>query len=420
MGVWLVRPARLHCVVLWAMSWLAAPGARADGAVAPLFSLNAFGTIGAVHSSEEQADFTSSYLKPNGAGFPHAWSTDVDSLIAGQLTFRPTSQLSAVVQVISEQLYDNTYRPHIEWANIKYQVTPDFDLRIGRTVLPSFMFSDTRKVGYANPWVRPPVEVYNLVPISNSDGIDASYRLHTGELVQTFTGTYGKSDPRTPPDAGGTAHGRHMWLLSDTLEYGAFTAHLAYQNVFLSLPGLNAVFEDMRNFGPQGVALADRYEQDDKRAQFVGLGAQYNPGSWFLMGEWGNTNYHSFLGESTAWYTSAGYRWRQVTPYLTYSAARADSNTSDPGLTLTGLPPALAASAMELNAGLNALLSTIDVQRTLGAGARWDFVRNFCLKLQYDHTRLGANSHGALIDVQPGFRPGGTVNLFSATIDFMW
>jgi hypothetical protein len=60
------------------------------------------------------------------------------------------------------------------------------------------------------------------------------------------------------------------------------------------------------------------------------------------------------------------------------------------------------------------------VQRTLSVGARWDFIRNFCLKLQFDHTRLGANSHGALIDVQPGFRPGGTVNLFSATIDFMW
>src|SRR5581483_2933037 len=244
-------------------AWVAALGLGASGAQADtpsLFSLSGFGTLGAVHSSENRADFTSSYLKPNGAGFSHGWSTDVDSLIAGQLTIQPSSQFSAVVQVISEQRYDDTYRPHIEWANLKYDPTPDVSVRLGRTVLPSFMFSDTRKVGYANPWVRPPVEVYSLVPISNSDGIDASYRFHLGEWEQTFAGTYGKSDPRLPSSVGGSAQGRNIWLLSDTIEYGAFSAHLAYQHVVLTIPALNPLFEALREFGPQGSALANRYE----------------------------------------------------------------------------------------------------------------------------------------------------------------
>jgi hypothetical protein len=408
---------------LLAALWLVASDAQADSA--SLFSLSGFGTLGAVHSSENRADFTSSYLKPNGAGFSHGWSTDVDSLIAGQLTVQPSSQFSAVVQVVSEQLYDGTYRPHIEWANLKYEPTPDVTVRLGRTVLPSFMFSDTRKVGYANPWVRPPVEVYSLVPISNSDGIDASYRLHLGEWVQTLTGTYGKSDPRLPSSVGGSAHGRDMWLLSDTIEYAAFSVHLAYQHVVLTVPALNALFEALRDFGPQGAALANRYEQVDKGARFIGVGAQYNPGSWFLMGEWGNTDYHSVLGESTAWYASTGYRWSryrwaEVTPYLTYSEARANSNTSDPGLSVMGLPPALMEPVLALNAGLNTLLSAIAVQKTVGVGARWDLIRNAALKIQYDRSRLGGGSHGTLINVQPGFKPGGTVNLFTATIDFVW
>jgi hypothetical protein len=47
-------------------------------------------------------------------------------------------------------------------------------------------------------------------------------------------------------------------------------------------------------------------------------------------------------------------------------------------------------------------------------------VKNVDLKLQYDHTDLGAGSPGTLLNIQPGFRPGGTVNLVSIAVDFLW
>jgi hypothetical protein len=93
---------------------------------------------------------------------------------------------------------------------------------------------------------------------------------------------------------------------------------------------------------------------------------------------------------------------------------------SDPGLPLAGLPPPLAGFAGGLSAGLNAILQAIPDQRTVSLGARWDFAKHVDLKLQFDHTRIGADSTGTLINIQPGFRPSGTVNLFSATIDFVF
>ncbi len=105
---------------------LYAAGASADDFEAPMFSFSGFGTLGVVHSSEDQADFTSSIFKPDGAGYSHDWSADVDSLIGGQVTPISPQKLSAVLQVIAEQNYDNTYRPHVEWANIEYQFTPEF------------------------------------------------------------------------------------------------------------------------------------------------------------------------------------------------------------------------------------------------------------------------------------------------------
>jgi hypothetical protein len=385
---------------------------------ASMFLFSGFGTLGVVHSSEDRADFTANIFNPNGAGYTRSWSPSVDSLIGGQVIANFGPKLSAMVQAISEQNYDNTYTPHVEWANLKYQLTPEASIRIGRIVLASFLVSDTRNVGYANPWVRPPVEVYSLVPIDSSDGVDASYRLNWGQLVQTFAGTYGATSSKQP--TGGNAEARRQWNISDTVEYGAATVRIAYQRADLTLDGLHTFFGAFRQFGLQGEALAARYDPYRKPLAFVGIGGMYNPGDWFLTGEWGTSQFHSVLGESTAWYLSTGYRWAQLTPYLTYGALKANSNTSDPGLTVSALPPYLAGPATGLNAGLNAILGSIAIQSTTSAGVRWDFKKNVDLKLQYDHSRLGAGSPGLLINLQPGFQPGGTLNLFSAAVDFVF
>jgi hypothetical protein len=412
-------PYALNLVILVAMlSSPAGLSAAANDPNSSIFSLSGFGTLGLVHSSEDNADFTSTIFKPNGAGYSHDWSSDVDSLIGAQVIANFSPRLSAMVQVISQQNYNNNYRPHVEWANIKYELTPDASIRVGRTVLASFLVSDTRKVGYANPWVRPPVEVYSLVPIDSSDGIDASYRWHIGALVQTFVGTYGATSSTQP--TGSHAEARRQWNLSDTLEYGAATLRIAYQRANLTLDGLHTFISAFRQFGPQGDALADKYDPYRKPLEFIGIGAMYSPPDWFVTGEWGTSQLHSVLGESTAWYVSGGYRLAKLTPYLTYGALKANSNTSDTGLNVSVLPPYLVRPGMGLNAGLDAILGSIAIQRTTSAGLRWDFMKNVSLKLQSDHTRLGAGSPGTLINLQPGFRPGGTVNLFSIAIDFVW
>jgi hypothetical protein len=385
----------------------------------PMFSFSGFGTLGVVHSNDHDADFTSNNIfKPNGAGYSHDWSPDVDSLIGAQIVANFTPRLSAMLQVISEQNYNKTYTPHVEWANIKYELTPEASIRVGRTELASFLVSDTRDLGYANPWVRPPVEVYSLVPIKSSDGIDASYKWHIGNVVQTFMGTYGATTTKQP--MGGNADSRRQWIISDTLEYGAATLRIAYQRATLTLDGLDTFFGAFGHFGPQGVALEAKYDPYRKPLEFIGIGAMYNPRDWFVTGEWGTSQFHSVIGESTAWYVSGGYRLAKFTPYLTYGALKANSNTSDPGLNVSALPSYLAGPAMGLNAALNAILGSIPVQSTTSAGVRWDFMKNVDLKLQCDHTRLGAGSPGLLINLQPAFQRGGTVDIFSATIDFLW
>ena len=383
-----------------------------------LFSFSGFGTLGVVHSSENKADFTSSVFKPGGAGYSQSWSAAVDSLIGAQLTANITPKLSAVVQVIAEQNYDNTYTPHVEWAFVKYLVTPDFSFRVGRILLPTFFDSDLRNVGYANPWVRPPPEVYALLPITNSDGLDVSYRVHIGDLTDTVQANLGQNDTQVPYHRG-TGYGRNEWGLANTAEYGAWTLHIAFQKSQLTMAAFDPLFNAFRQFGPQGIAIANQYDLDNKPFVTKAIGARYDPGRWFMMGEWAHSVTHSIFAVDTAWYVSAGYRLWKFTPYLSYADAKTNRN-SDPGLNLAGLPPNLAGFAAGLNAGLNAILESNPDQNTVSVGSRWDFTRNLDLKLQYDHAQHGARSAGNLTNLQPGFRPGGTADLFSAAVDFVF
>jgi hypothetical protein len=389
-----------------------------EDAIASMFSFSGFGTLGVVHSSEDHADFYANVFQASGAGYSRAWSPDVDSRIGAQVTAMLSTQFSAVVQVVSEQNYDGTYWPRVQWANIKYQFTPDLSVRLGRSILPGFLFSDTRLVGYTYPWVRPPVELYWLNPVTTNDGIDVLYRLQFNDLVDTLQANLGYSNTQLPNNLG-TSRGRNSWGLTNTTEYGPFTLLLSFQASHLSNPASNPLFDAFRQFGPQGIAIANQYDDVDKPVEIEEVGASYDSGHWLIMSEWSHANPHSFLGDQTAWYASSGYRVGQFMPYLTYADLSAVGN-STPGLNLMGLPPRAAGLGAGLNAALSSILEGIAVQKTVSAGTRWDFAKNFDLKLQVDHTRLGAGSSGTLTNVQPGFVPGTTVNLFTATIDFVW
>ena len=64
---------------------------------------------------------------------------------------------------------------------------------------------------------------------------------------------------------------------------------------------------------PAGIAIADKYSVDDRRVTFAGLGASYDPGKWFVMGEWARFKTNSILGTKSALYASGGYRFGKVT-----------------------------------------------------------------------------------------------------------
>jgi hypothetical protein len=364
--------ASLTAVALVCMTCARAEDAPNATASPSMFALSGFGTLGMTHSSLDSADFTSTAFEPNGAGHSRAYDFADDTKLGVQLIGRFTDKLSAVVQVVSQHRYDNTFTPQIEWANLKYAFTPDFSVRVGRIELPTFLNSDYRNVGYANPWVRVPAEVYNTVPITNSDGADLSYRFRLGEVVNTVRVLYGYSAFHANPGMIKTTVTGIMGAF-DTIEYRDFTVHVGYLHANVKLAVLDPKLP----------------------ANVYSMAVGYDPGPWFVQAELARVTVDQLTPGYVSGYVTGGYRINKFTPFVTYSEAHAlDHATIVPNY----------------NMG----------QKDISAGVRWDFMKNMDLKVQFDHVWLPANSTGSFTNLQPNFQLGSGTNVFSAVLDFVF
>ncbi|MDB5747580.1 MAG: hypothetical protein JWP72_2428, partial [Massilia sp.] len=325
---------------------------------------------------------------------------------------------SAVIQVVSEQRLDRSYEPRVEWANIKYQATPELALRLGRIALPMFIAADYRKVSYAYPWARMPLEVYGVLPISNSDGADLTWHWEGEALRSTTQVFYGYTDMKLS----GSAHvrGNAITGLSHTLERGAFSARASLLTTRVTLTLFPELFRSLDAFGPQGRDIAGRVAVEDKRATAMSVGLDYDPGQWFVTGEAGRTKTKSYLGSTRSMYASAGYRHGDFTPYAGYARVWGTPPEGVNALPLAGLPPAHALAGAMLNAGVAAMLRTVPSQSTLTAGLRWDVAPNMALKLQHERVTPRSGSRGMLINSAPGFRSGRTAQVSSIVLDFVF
>lgn len=419
--------ARIAAVAILGSLAIAAQAAEAD---ASMFSLRGFGTFGAVHSNQNQADFVGNFFQPNGAGHWRSTAISADSKLGVQLDARFGDKLSGVVQVVSQYRYDGSYTPQLEWANLKYQATPDFDLRLGRFVASTFLMSEANLVGYAHPWVRPPQELYAMLPISNKDGIDAIYRFDLGAALDTVQVSYGRSVKKLA--GGGEATADHYLDVHNTLTWDATTFHVGYTSIDADFhtAGIDALFDGLVQFGntvpgPAGQqALRIEHQRRALNTPYaiVTVGVNHDPGDWLLMAEWARamTQNPVFAADTTAWYVTGGYRIGAFTPYATVAQVRPKKLITAP-IPTAGLTAADAARAAALNGGVAALINGFAFsQDSISAGLRWDFRKDMDLKVQYEHLRTGSGSSGRLINAQPGFRSGDTADVFSVALDFVF
>jgi hypothetical protein len=337
-----------------------------------------------------------------------------------------------VVQVVSEAVYNNSWDgepqdmwiPSLEWANLSYRVTDNLTVRGGRIVMPFLMSAEYQKVGYANHWMRSPIELYGKVSYTSLDGGDAWYKHSLGSGTNTVRLYGGMQDAKRGGDL--ASFEAKMFGVIDTYEIGSLTVRGAFQRTTVDAGGAAAAvpFRQLAaGFGFLGasasVAKANEIASDMEDGLIVdmaAIGATYDVGNWFVMGEvfqgWGS----ALVPEHTSAYVSGGARFNNWTPYATF--ARTDVKEFDDFIPTAGLVGPLLAGAQAVNAGF--VESVTHTQNSLSLGVRWDVIKNVAIKAQYDYVALPSDSYGMFVNRQPGFEAGDDASLFGLSVDFVF
>jgi hypothetical protein len=353
---------------------LSAFGAHAADGMSTTFS--GYGTVAGTFTDDGDAQFVpySNVFK----GPTDHMDVGFESRLGVQGTARFDSQFSVTAQVLAQRRGDKDFDPGVEWLYGQYSPVDSLDLRLGRVVLPAFLLSDSRYVGYAQTWLRAPTEVYGQMPFSSLDGVQALWHKSVGPAVVSAQVSYGTMDAQLNFGSLGKVdiQGNDTTNVSLGVELGNWTLRAARTttNSPLNLP-----------IAPN---MTVGYTAHD---HFMDLGGQYDNGRAIVVGEWVRRTENDMpvlampLIASTSWYAAAGWRFGSFTPMAHWAGSRYD------GSLLTGA-----------------------ATHSVGASVRYDVTTNVDLKFQVDR-----------YDAAGPFRPaadttGKKIDVFALAADFVF
>ena len=404
---------------------LALSSAHAQEAQGPTVKISGFGTGALTWTNTNDAEFG----RPNQAsGAKKSARTGVDSNLGLQADIGVNSWLSFTAQGLVRRDAEDDYGAELAWAFAKARIDDQFSVRVGRIGLPAFMISDYRNVGYANTFLRPPVEMYSQVPFNGLDGIDATYQQSFGDTSVTGQLAYGRTES---PIAGGyTGKSKGMSAVNVTAEHGPFTARFGRVDSKVSITGsapLATLLAGLRASGtgyhfPQLNALADQLDPTEKKASFTSVGLGVDWKNIVVQTEFAKRKVDAYVNDTTSWYVMGGYRFGKVLPYFIQGKVSIDGSPANvvPTSCPAAYGPACGPTMAALRAGVARLPYTgigQGEQSTTSIGVRWDFYRSLALKAQIDRVKPAAGS-GLLLNPATGFNRDVTVG--AVAIDFVF
>lgn len=383
-------------------------GAQAQGDSS--YSFSGFATLGVVGSNAELGEYA---VNGQNRGASQRWSGEVDSKVGVQLTAKANAMFSGTVQLLSKQNGDGNFMPQLEWAFVKAKLSPALSVRLGRIGGPFFAVSDFRDVGYANTWLRPPLDVYGQVPISRFDGADLLYQLGTGLgtlSAQFYVGKAAAVVQHTDVDF------KRLLGFNGTLEMdNGLTLRLGYVRGKLSVASttLNNLSATLRAVPIPAVAsVGEQLDPNERDASFAGLGLSWDQGEWLVNAEYTQRRTASYVPDTNAWYLTLGRRFGSWTPYATLSQISQTSSNVD-----NTIPPGLSPSLDAARAGVDGIVaSQRRAQKTQAIGLRWDMMRNTALKAQVD--RIAPDGPGFFLHVPANFNQ--RVTVYSVAVDLVF
>ena len=369
-------------------------------------------------------------------------SFNADSNLGLQVDWQINSRLSAVVQgeLAPSRDKDHRWRTNLTWAQLAYRINSNWVVRLGRARLPAFLYTQNSNVGLSYYAARLPVEVYDLSPTYQYNGVSSTYVWDVGDDgMQTiawdvyagysnFPQRIWMRDTLGSVSAGANTFSRRLTgggtfvTYEDSMENNRLRAGLHYVllkdrngNSFLKRHNVIVLPNGAEVYPPVGTNTTDHV----KYALFT-LMADWHLGKGvYLASELGvrrALNVNSGLN-SYALYVHARKRFGDFTPYVAWSFSQSDSKSRSTYKALSK-PTGLAQYDLLNRISGDALLMAN--QSTISLGTAYDIGMHHRLKLEYARTRIGRGDY--LIDrrLLDGDLDGEYINIFTASYSFLF
>ncbi len=214
---------------------------------------------------------------------------------------------------------NNAFDLETEWLYLKQDLGANFNMQVGRIRFPAFMDSENYYIGTTYPWITPPTEIYEVLPITNIDGISINHSALLGDwMLSSKMLLWGESSQGTDSY---TLYLNDVYGLSFNLSNDSLSLRLAYM---AAEEEIAIDFEGNKDDDAASGTLYDSMNEtfgDD--LEYLIASIRYDDGLMFVSAEGVDIKAKDgLLDENRNWNITTGVHIGPVLLYVGYSETK--------------------------------------------------------------------------------------------------
>ncbi|HET8708037.1 MAG TPA: hypothetical protein VFM46_17160 [Pseudomonadales bacterium] len=315
------------------------------------------------------------------------------SVLGMQFGYQLDKQSSFNAQLIARGVED--WAVNTEWAYWKFESDNQLSFKAGRQRTPYYFFSEAQEVGFAYPWVLPPMQRYNN-ELSAYDGIAVrkgwsgnwagNVELLLGSGIRAKGQGNEETDSRTKRMSGLVFNlYKGFWTYRVSAIKGTFVPELDSTSTDAAMKNLVALNQAL------GTTSAGEFT-DGVGVVTYDLAAHFENKRWFMLAEVGSVDYDDgVFTDDTVGMLTLGMHIQRFSPYILLSKGRTNSE----GNTRRN---DLIAELEANNKGSQDIYDAIQgykvEEKSFSAGVRYDLQNNVDCKFQVTRVTGLQDTHG--------------------------
>ena len=331
-----------------------------------------------------------------------------DNTLGLQVTADVNSKVNMTTQLIAKAV-DDSYDVYAHWAYISYELSPDVTVRMGRMNFPGALFSEVQEVGFSYPWIRNPIEVYTLMPISSHSGFDVFYRFEALDIdwvMQSSVGSFPALGAIGATIEIDLAYGFSFSAYTDHGKWNLSIINTEDTNIAIPVGGTEVSINFDVGFATAGFDL--EFGNIVVISEIMKKMIKNNPAADIYS-----------KSDMLAYYLTLGYRMGDFIPHFTYGGSQSDHKPVlyPAGSALPGTPPSDIPAQYWVAPTDMLVASSVELflQKSYTAGLRYDYSSQVALKFEVQRIVPDKGGWGVFYT-----DPGDKADLISMAVDVVF